>query len=71
LLVGSYAQARYLGRRRAASTSETVARWRDWLPAYFPLPHPSWRNTAWLRRNPWFESEALPALKERVRALIG
>ncbi|MEN3951134.1 uracil-DNA glycosylase family protein [Iodidimonas sp. SYSU 1G8] len=70
LLVGSYAQAWYLGARRKATMTETVAHWRDYLPDFFPTPHPSWRNTAWLRRNPWFEAEALPVLRERVRRLI-
>jgi uracil-DNA glycosylase len=70
LLVGSYAQASYLGRRRQASMTETVAAWRDYLPDFIPTPHPSWRTTAWLRRNPWFAAELLPALRERVHALL-
>ena len=70
LLLGQYAQAHYLGRRRRPSLTETVAAWRDYLPDYLPLPHPSWRNTAWLRRNSWFESELLPQLRARVRAAI-
>jgi uracil-DNA glycosylase len=49
---------------------ETVSRWRDFLPKFLPLPHPSWRNTAWLRRNPWFEAELLPELRQRVHALL-
>jgi uracil-DNA glycosylase len=68
LLVGAYAQARYLGAR--SSMTVTVAGWERYLPAYFPLPHPSWRNTGWLKRNPWFETEALPELRLRVRRLI-
>lgn len=70
LLIGSYAQAYYLGRNRGASTQETVRSWRDFLPEFFPLPHPSWRNTAWLKRNPWFEAELLPDLRARVHALL-
>ncbi len=70
LLVGQYAQAHYLGRRRRRSLTETVAAWRDYLPEYLPLPHPSWRNTAWLRRNPWFESDLLPDLRKRVRTSL-
>ncbi|MBI1179997.1 MAG: uracil-DNA glycosylase family protein [Alphaproteobacteria bacterium] len=70
LLIGGYAQAFYLGRRRAATMTQTVARWREYLPGYFPMPHPSWRNTAWLRRNPWFEAEALPVLRELVQGLL-
>ena len=70
LLVGLYAQGRYLGKRRKANLTETVRAWRDYLPGQFALPHPSWRNTAWLRRNPWFEAELLPELRARVRALL-
>ncbi|MCG8545792.1 MAG: uracil-DNA glycosylase family protein [Alphaproteobacteria bacterium] len=70
LLVGSYAQAHYLGPRRARTMTETVRRWREYLPEYLPLPHPSWRNTAWLKRNPWFADEVLPALRERVSGLV-
>ena len=49
---------------------ETVAAWRDYLPRHIPLPHPSWRNTAWLRRSPWFDEELVPELRKRVRRLI-
>ena len=71
LLVGSYAQAYYLGKRRKASLSETVRAFREYLPDFIPTPHPSWRTTAWLARNPWFESELVPELKKRVKAIIG
>ena len=64
LLVGAYAQRRYLGTR--ASLTDTVRGWRDHLPDILPLPHPSWRNTGWLRKNPWFESDLLPVLRTRV-----
>jgi uracil-DNA glycosylase len=70
LLVGQYAQRFYLGRRRQAGLTETVAAWRDFLPDFLPLPHPSWRNTAWLKRHPWFEAELVPLLRERVRGLL-
>ncbi|MHC4816225.1 MAG: uracil-DNA glycosylase family protein [Planctomycetota bacterium] len=70
LLVGLYAQRRYLGPRRKASLTETVRAWRDYLPEELPLPHPSWRNTAWLKRNPWFEAELVPELQTRVGALL-
>lgn len=66
LLIGSYAQARYLGRDRKGSMTETVANWQAYLPRFLPLPHPSWRNTAWIRKNPWFESELLPELRAEV-----
>lgn len=70
LLVGSYSQAWALGARKKASMTETVAHWRDYLPDLLPTPHPSWRNTAWLRRNPWFEDEAVPYLRARVSDML-
>ena len=57
LLVGGYAQAWALGAAAKANMTETVRAWRDYAPAILPLPHPSWRNTAWLKKNPWFEAE--------------
>ncbi|MCG8359367.1 MAG: uracil-DNA glycosylase family protein [Kiloniellales bacterium] len=70
LLVGQYAQAYYLGRERRASLTETVRAWRDYLPDFFVLPHPSWRNTGWLKKNPWFEADLLPELRTQVSALV-
>ncbi len=69
LLVGGYAQAFYLGARRKASMTATVAAWTEFLPDMLPMPHPSWRNTAWLKREPWFEAELVPELRRRVAAL--
>ncbi|TWA71580.1 uracil-DNA glycosylase [Azospirillum brasilense] len=66
LLIGGYAQAYYLGNRRRRTMTDTVAAWRDYLPEFLPLPHPSWRNTAWLKKNPWFDAELVPALRRRV-----
>ncbi len=63
LLVGSYAQAYYLGRARRATLTETVRAWRDYLPHFLPMPHPSPRNQMWLKRNPWFAEEVLPFLR--------
>jgi uracil-DNA glycosylase len=68
LLVGSYAVNHYL-KDRKATLSDTVAAWRDYGPAYMPLPHPSWRNTGWLKKNLWFERELVPALRGRVQVL--
>jgi uracil-DNA glycosylase len=68
LLVGQYAQAFYLGKRRAPSLTETVRNWRAYLPDFIPTPHPSWRSAIWLKRNPWFEDEVLPELRRRVEA---
>ncbi len=77
LLVGSYAQAYYLrdhpaGQPPAGSAALThrVRHWRQYGPRFFPLPHPSPRNTLWLRRNPWFEQEVVPALRERLRQAL-
>jgi len=69
LLVGGYAQRWALGGG-ARSMTDTVRAWRDTLPSVVPLPHPSWRNTAWLRRNPWFEAEVTPYLRQRVAAMV-
>ncbi len=69
LVIGRYAQQYHLpdtGR----SVTATVRRWREFLPAVLPTPHPSPRNQLWLRRNPWFESELVPALQRRIRELF-
>ncbi|MBN2740237.1 MAG: uracil-DNA glycosylase family protein [Rhodobacteraceae bacterium] len=66
LLIGGAAQRWHLGTR---NVSDTVAGWRDHAPRLFPLPHPSWRNTGWLKRNPWFETDLIPALRTRVKEL--
>ena len=65
LLVGGHAIRWHLGLR---DVTGAVAAWRDHAPGVFPLPHPSWRNTGWLRRNPWFETDLLPDLRAAVRA---
>jgi uracil-DNA glycosylase len=70
LLVGTYAMNWHLKGRLKANMTETVAAWREYAPRYIPLPHPSWRNNAWIKRNPWFESELLPYLRRRVRAVL-
>lgn len=70
LLVGGHAQAWALGPRMADSMTATVRAWRAYLPDVLPLPHPSWRNTAWLKREPWFEAEVVPWLQARVRELL-
>jgi len=53
------------------SLTEAVRNHRPFLPAFMPLPHPSWRSTGWMRKNPWFEAEALPALRSQVAAALG
>jgi len=75
LAVGRYAQTWHLGGQSRKSVNETVAAWRsiwreDGAPGLLPLPHPSWRNTGWLKRNPWFEAELLPALRRAVALRI-
>ncbi len=68
VLVGGYAHRRHLMTR--ASVTQAVAGWRDHAPEVFPLPHPSWRNTGWLRKNPWFEAELLPVLRDRMQRVL-
>ena len=70
LLVGSYAQVWALGEVAGATMTETVGAWREHLPAFLALPHPSWRNTAWLKRHPWFEAEVAPYLRQRVAGML-
>jgi uracil-DNA glycosylase len=67
LLIGMYAQRHFLGNRRKHTLTETVKAWREFAPDYLPLPHPSARNTPWFQRNPWFEDELLPVLRERIK----
>lgn len=70
LLIGHYAQLFYLGARCQTTLTATVQRWRDYLPDYLPLPHPSPRNELWFKRNPWFMSEVVPALRSRVAHIL-
>jgi uracil-DNA glycosylase len=70
LLVGSYAIRYYLRERASDGMSETVQRFRQFLPRHLPLPHPSWRTTTWEARNPWFADEVLPELRRRVAELV-
>jgi uracil-DNA glycosylase len=75
LLAGSYAVRWHLEREAGASLGAAVADWRSITqascrPQFWPLPHPSWRNNAWLKKNPWFEAQLVPALQKRVRDLL-
>ncbi len=75
LCVGAHAHAWHLGADRPATMTQTVRDWRrygaaDRRPCVLPLPHPSWRNNGWLKRNPWFDAELLPDLRRRVRAIL-
>lgn len=67
LLVGSFAQAAVLG---TGKVEDRVRRYGDFLPDYFPLPHPSWRSQIWLERNPWFDANVLPALRSAVAQVL-
>ena len=64
LLIGGYAQKWHL--KTKSGVTDTVAAWRDHLPGAIPLPHPSWRNTGWMKKHPWFEAELLPVLRATV-----
>jgi uracil-DNA glycosylase len=70
LLIGSYAQAYYLGDRRKPTLTETVRAWREYQPCFIPLPHPSPRNQMWLKRNPWFAREVIPHLRRAVHRVL-
>lgn len=75
LAIGQYAQNYHLGAARRKNLTETVAAWREIFdrperPRVLALPHPSWRNTAWLKRNPWFEIDLVPVLRAEVRRLV-
>ncbi|MEJ6397482.1 uracil-DNA glycosylase family protein [Yoonia sp. 208BN28-4] len=68
VLIGGYAQSWHLGGKEGVTAR--VAAWRDHAPRVFCLPHPSWRNTGWLKKNPWFETDVLPALRARVKEVL-
>ncbi|MDO6588646.1 uracil-DNA glycosylase family protein [Loktanella sp. D2R18] len=68
LVIGGHAQRWHLQSR--GSVTDTVASWRDYAPRVFPLPHPSWRNTGWLKKNQWFETDLLPALRAQVKDVL-
>src|SRR3954466_4650588 len=75
LTIGGYAQSWHLGPDCESGLPATVKRWRAIVaaprrPRILPMPHPSWRNNGWLRKNPWFEAELVPALQSEVRALL-
>lgn len=70
LLVGSYAQNRYLPDTKNLSMTDRVIQFRNFGPSAFPLPHPSWRSTGWMLKNPWFEADVVPVLREAVSAAL-
>lgn len=79
LAIGAFAQRYHLGDLAGANVTETVRRWRSVIEStseregvtVFPLPHPSWRNSGWLKRNPWFQSDLLPELRLATTNAIG
>ena len=68
VLVGGYAHKYHLGLK--TGVTQTVEQWRMRAPNVFALPHPSWRNTGWIKQNPWFATETLPALRARVQEVL-
>ncbi len=70
LLIGGYAQKWHLPETKKQTVTERVAGWQTHAPFIFPLPHPSWRNTGWLKKNSWFETDLLPALRKQVSTLV-
>lgn len=70
LLVGGYAHRYHLAKAAKPSLTETVRAWREYPQDVMPLPHPSWRNSAWLKRNRWFEEDLLPELRARVSSAL-
>lgn len=68
VLLGGHALRFHL--KTKAGVTDVVSAWRDRAPAVFALPHPSWRNTGWLKRHPWFETDLVPALQKRVQAVL-
>jgi uracil-DNA glycosylase len=70
LLIGQYAQKYYLGIRAKETLTETGAHFRNYLPDYFSLPHPSPRNNNWQAKNKWFGLEVLPTLKTKIKQII-
>lgn len=70
VIIGTYAQAWHLGKARKKTVTETVAAWQEYMPNAITLPHPSWRNNTWLKKNPWFEADVLPVLRAEVAKRI-
>ena len=70
LLIGGYAQSWHLDQPASRGVTKTVEGWRNHLPDTIPLPHPSWRNTHWIKKHPWFETDLLPVLKTSVQRAL-
>ena len=70
LLIGKYAQSYYLKEQSANTITENIKNWQQFFPQYLPLVHPSPRNRIWQKKNPWFEKEILPILREQVHLIL-
>jgi uracil-DNA glycosylase len=70
LLLGQYAQRYYLASKRKDSLTRTVQAFSEYLPQFFPLPHPSWRSAIWMQKHPWFEEMIIPELRKAVRLSV-
>jgi uracil-DNA glycosylase len=71
ILAGQYAQAAYLGKRKHRTLTETVRHFQDFLPEILPLPHPAWRSRMFMSRNPWFDADILPVLRQKIAERLG
>ena len=72
LLIGMYAQKHYLPDTKSWTLTKRVAHWQDFAErGFLPMPHPSWRSTHWLKKNPWFEAEILPLLRIKISSIAG
>ena len=67
LVIGQYAHAWHLGKRRKRNLTETVKSWKEYYPEIIPLPHPSPRNNIWLKKNPWFQEQVIPQLQRAIK----
>ncbi len=70
ILVGSYAQKYYLAEKTKRNLTDTVSEFNEYLPRYFPIPHPSPTNRFWRAKNPWFEKEIVPILQQKVEEVL-
>lgn len=70
ILIGAYSQKYYLGKNRKKNLTETVKNYREYLPEFFPIVHPSPLNIGWLKKNPWFEEEAIGELRQLINDIL-
>ncbi|CAM2786498.1 uracil-DNA glycosylase family protein [Streptococcus mutans] len=70
ILIGNYAQKYYLHQKSSVKLTDTVEHYKEYLPDYFPLVHPSPRNQIWMSKHPWFEAQVVPDLKKIIQQII-